>query len=322
MDALQDLGVIIVLAFQQLSPALDGLMLFATFFGKVEFYMLFIPLLYWLVDRKWGFRTFIALLAVDSVSNAFKLFLHQPRPYWVSSDVNLVGGPESSYGIPSSHASNPVTVLGYLAFKVRKSWMWLTAAVMVLLISVSRMVLGVHFPHDILGGWLIGALVLWAFLRWEDALAGWLGGRTIGGLSLLAFLASLVYILLGVAIAAAIAGDPDPSSWAAYAVEARSLDHFVTLAAAFFGSTAGYALMQRKASFETGGHVLTRALRYLLGLAGLVIVLYGLDALFELLHAGELLGYILRYIRYAATTFWVMFGAPWVFLKWKLAEPR
>jgi hypothetical protein len=34
----------------------------------------------------------------------------------------------------------------------------------------------------------------------------------------------------------------------------------------------------------------------------------------------SLVGYVLRYIRYTSVAFWAMFGAPWVFLKLKLAE--
>lgn len=35
-----------------------------------------------------------------------------------------------------------------------------------------------------------------------------------------------------------------------------------------------------------------------------------------------ILGYLLRYIRYAAVALWATFGAPWLFLRWKLADPE
>jgi hypothetical protein len=44
--------------------------------------------------------------------------------------------------------------------------------------------------------------------------------------------------------------------------------------------------------------------------------------LFGLVAADEsALGLALRYIRYGTVTLWAMFGAPWVFLKLRLAEP-
>jgi hypothetical protein len=63
--------------------------------------------------------------------------------------------------------------------------------------------------------------------------------------------------------------------------------------------------------------------RYGLGIVGVLIAMYGLDVLFGLFASDEsVLGYVLRYIRYGTVTFWVMFGAPWVFLKLKLVEEK
>ena len=48
----------------------------------------------------------------------------------------------------------------------------------------------------------------------------------------------------------------------------------------------------------------------------------GLDVLFGMIAADEtVLGIILRYIRYGMVSLWGIFGAPWVFLKLKLASP-
>ena len=61
--------------------------------------------------------------------------------------------------------------------------------------------------------------------------------------------------------------------------------------------------------------------RYLVGIVGVFIAMYGLDELFSLIAVDEsVLGYILRYIRYGTVAFWGLFGAPWLFLKLKLAS--
>ena len=81
--------------------------------------------------------------------------------------------------------------------------------------------------------------------------------------------------------------------------------------------------MKLHAPFKVSGSGGQRAVRYLVGIVGVFAILYGLDPLFSMITTDEtVLGYILRYIRYGATTFWVMFGAPWVFLKVKLAEQK
>ena len=62
--------------------------------------------------------------------------------------------------------------------------------------------------------------------------------------------------------------------------------------------------------------------RYVVGVASVLIVYVGLDFLFSLIAADDtILGYALRYVRYAIVTFWMSFGAPWLFLKTRLAEP-
>jgi hypothetical protein len=50
MDRLQESGIASILALQQLHPALDSVMNFFTFLGKIEFYLIIIPFIYWTVN--------------------------------------------------------------------------------------------------------------------------------------------------------------------------------------------------------------------------------------------------------------------------------
>jgi hypothetical protein len=56
MEALQQLGISLTQALQTLSPSLDGLMIFFTFLGRIEFYLLLIPFIYWTMDKRMGMR--------------------------------------------------------------------------------------------------------------------------------------------------------------------------------------------------------------------------------------------------------------------------
>jgi hypothetical protein len=80
--------------------------------------------------------------------------------------------------------------------------------------------------------------------------------------------------------------------------------------------------MRIYAPITTSGNWIQKAGRYLVGIAGVFLILQGLDTLFSQFAADETsLGYALRYLRYAATSFWAMYGAPWLFLRLKLADP-
>ena len=249
-----------------------------------------------------------------------KQLLHQPRPYWVADIMNL-STETSLYGIPSTHASNTLAVWGFLSYSLRRRWLWISAIVLVLLIGFSRVYLGVHFPHDVVGGWLLGAALLYLFVRGEQRVLPWLQQQSVGLQIGIGFGASVVLILIGLFVGVVISGSPDPEAWAHFATAARSPAHYFTLGGALFGAVAGFVLMLQRAPFDTGGSWGQRGGRFILGMLGLLLLWRGLDVLFALIAADETaLGYILRYIRYAATTLWATFGAPWMFLRVKLAH--
>ena len=319
MEQLQQFGISLIQALQTLSPSLDGLMKFFTFLGKIEFYLIIIPLIYWTIDRRIGMRALLALIFTDTLGMAFKLLFHQPRPYWIGGVKQMAE--ETSYGIPSTHASDSLAVGGYLAYRFKKSWFWIVIGVVLFLIGLSRLYLGAHFPHDVLFGWLIGALVLWGFARFADEAATWAKSYTLSMQVAIGFVISIAIIMIGLLIRLLVSGTSDPVSWSSYATEARTISPFFTLSGALFGAISGYALMRQYTRFLTSGTLGSRVLRYLVGIIGVVLIYFGLDEVFGLLAADEtILGYVLRFIRYGAATFWMTLGAPYVFLKIKLAK--
>jgi undecaprenyl-diphosphatase len=75
---------------------------------------------------------------------------------------------------PSGHAANAVAffLLAALMLATKRPLLWRSAAVaLALLIGMSRIMLGVHWPSDVLGGWLWGAACAligwWAVMRVE-----------------------------------------------------------------------------------------------------------------------------------------------------------
>ena len=321
MDTLIEFGVALIQEIQTLSPMLDGVMRIVTFMGTIEFYLILIPFLYWSVNTQLGMRILMALIVTDVLGVVFKQLLHQPRPYWVSDGVKALAS-ETSYGIPSTHASDSLVVWGYLAYAVRKVWFTVAATILVLLISVSRLYMGVHFPHDVVFGWIIGAVVLVLFIFVEPRLSPWLQAQSPSLLIAMGFAVSLLFVILGLVVSNVMSYYPDPASWASYATGARTLSSYFTLGGTIFGAIAGFVLMQQHARFQTSGVWLQRAARFLVGMVGVVIFWQGLDILFGMIAEDQTgLGYALRYVRYAMITGWATFGAPWVFLRFKLARP-
>jgi membrane-associated phospholipid phosphatase len=321
MNPIYESGIQFIQSLQTLSPTLDSLMGYISFLGTIDFYLILLPFIYWVISAPLGFRVLLVLLSTDFLGITFKQLLHQPRPYWVG-DVQALAE-ETSYGIPSTHASDTIAVWGYLAYKINKAWLWVVTFLLVLLIGMSRMYLGVHFPTDVLGGWLLGLVGIFLVVKGEAWLSPYLKKQPISVLIGIGFLASILMLLVGWLVGILIASSPDPAEWAQYSTQARGISHYFTLAGSTFGTVAGYALMREYAAFQAKGSWARRIGRFLLGMVGVLLLYFGLDMLFGMLAADEsTLGLILRYIRYGAVTLWATFGAPWVFLKLRLAEPE
>jgi len=107
-------STLINLWLQNLGDWLYLPMQFFTFMGYQEFYLLFIPIIYWCLEPKMGIRLGVGLMCSAALNGILKLTFHSPRPYWVDQRVRALST-ESSFGMPSGHAQNSVVFWGLLA---------------------------------------------------------------------------------------------------------------------------------------------------------------------------------------------------------------
>jgi membrane-associated phospholipid phosphatase len=318
MQTILDFGIRLIVALQGLGDWQTLPMKLFSFLGTEEFFMLVLPILYWCVDSLLGIRVAIILMLSTSLNGALKLAFHDPRPYWYSTSVHSLAT-ETSFGVPSNHAQSATVIWGILAAYLRKWWGWLAAVLLILLIGLSRLYLGVHFPQDVALGWLIGGLLLWLTLRFWDPVNAWVKKQNAGRQVLAAFLASLVVFLLPLIpfVWLKATNWQPPQEWAAYATQAISMQDAVTAAGTLFGLLVGLVWLARQGGFQTIGLWWKLVLRYLLGAANVIIIYYGLKIIFP--EGENILDYFLRYLRYTLIGFWVAGGAPWTFIRLKLA---
>lgn len=294
MQQFMDWGIELILWLQQFRPTLDLPFRAFTFTGDELFFLLFLPLVYWCLDRRLGAWVTLLFLVSAYVNAVAKVFAAQPRPalydarVWAYSDV---GG---SGGFPSGHTQNTLAVWGYLAARVRRTWMWIVAGVLVVCVPLSRLYLGVHFPHDLLGGYVIGALLLFVYLRWGERGEQWLARQSVGAQLALVAAFSIPLMLV------------------------FPTEDGVTGGATLLGMGTGFVIQARWIGFEVDGVLWKRALRYALGAAVMVGLWAGLRAAFSELEPALLF----RFIRYALMGFWGGAGAPWGFVRLGLAPGR
>ena len=91
-----------------------------------------------------------------------KFLIHMPRPFDILPQVYPLL-PENGYAFPSGHATFFMALTFSLFFLHRKAgYIFMFFA---LLIGFARIIAGVHFPIDILGGFILGALIAYFVKR-------------------------------------------------------------------------------------------------------------------------------------------------------------
>lgn len=128
--------------------------------------MPFLPfIIFWCVDKKWGYR-FIATLGVGEVINGIlKLTVCAYRP-WIRSDLIEPAGDSkvaaTGYSFPSGHTLSATCTYGTVFAWQRKkqSWIAVICAIMIVLTGFSRNFLGVHTPQDVIVGFIEAAIII------------------------------------------------------------------------------------------------------------------------------------------------------------------
>jgi membrane-associated phospholipid phosphatase len=322
MNGFWSLGIDTVVWLQTNAAFLAPLMQALSFFGTTEFLLLLGLIFYWCVDVRTGVRLGFLLIAGAGLGGILKLAFHMPRPYWYDARVQALSG-ESTYGMPSMHALYAWSIAPWLGKLTLRGWGLAAGALLAVGISISRIFLGVHFPGDVLAGFAIGIL-------------GWvgvdLGIRFIGPVlmragflaqCIAAFLASALLLIVQTATLRGLASSPDPAVWAENAARINAIlprnpNPIISLAGLILGMGVGLACKHRWAPFSAEGGIEKKFLRLLLGLSVALILLGGLAFLWN--GVDQPLGPVLRYMRYGLVGWWIIFLAPWLFVRWKLAD--
>ncbi|MFB6227173.1 MAG: phosphatase PAP2 family protein [Halobacteriales archaeon] len=146
-------------ALRSLLPpwAIDAFAVFTTL-GDTAFLLAIFLALYWFYDRDRGAIALAVFLGGVLTITGLKTALGLPRP---PESLHVVA--EDGYGFPSGHAFGATVGFGLLALVLRtprRSLRVALAAAAVLIVSASRVVIGVHYTVDIAAGIAVGLAYL------------------------------------------------------------------------------------------------------------------------------------------------------------------
>lgn len=269
-----------IIRFEPLTSFFKGI----TFLGNEWFLYLLLPVLYWCWKKRSGVYLIILVIIAAYLNFLLKNLIAWERP---PTDLWLIDA--DGYSFPSSHAVAATVIWGYLAYEVRKRWFTVLAISLIILIALSRVYLGVHYPQDVLAGIAVGALLL-HFYRW---MVKWFRpglakvNNIVKGGS--AILISIIILIL------------QPNGLVA------------TATGMFAGVVIGFLLEPHFADFDPGGRWYQNIVKAAVGLVVLMAILQGLE--------WTLPGNAsFKWFQFFAVGTWMTGGAPWLFVQLKLAR--
>ena len=290
MEQIWQWGIDVIIVIQKIrSPFFDYLFLFISFFGTQLFYMILLPLLYWCYDKKYASRILIIFLISGWLNTVMKYLINHPRPYSLNESVKIgtTGGP----GIPSGHAQQSLVVLVSISLWLKNRIFTLASVLIILLIALSRVYLGVHFPTDVFGGWFLGALVMMVLWPLFDRVENFLCGISplIQASSVIVLPALLSFILAS------------KSS--------------VLCMGALSGFTMGRILEKRFINFGSSESFKSCILRFITG----VIVMMLIYSTEKFLYSRSISYYlVIVFIHSSILGLWISAGAPVLFKKYRI----
>lgn len=268
---------------------LNYFFLFITEFGDELVFLIISSILFWTVNKDFGYRFMMIFLGTIAVNDVLKFSISRQRP-WQAGIVDVVG--EGSYGhsMPSGHAQGSMTMALALNERFGKSKQWVTLLLFTIavLVSISRVYLGQHYLSDVIVGMIVAFAVFYAIKLIAPKMK-------ISTSKFIYLIAPVLIVLL-------------------FFVHEKN--YFVAVSA-MIALTIGHDLEKRYINYDIQKTTKVKILSYVIGLVVALLLKEGIKFALpyedELIPDTSVLNLWLDFIRYFILCLWVSLGSFFVF---------
>jgi membrane-associated phospholipid phosphatase len=290
----------IILFFHSIAtPFLDSIAEFFTFFGEETVFILIIAYILWCGSKRTGFAIYSTLLISLGTMSILKAIFRAPRPFQVLAEIEGKRlATATGYSFPSGHATGAASFYSSLAVSFKKRWLSIICAVLILMVAITRIYLGVHWPLDAFTGLVLGVTVTFiayeALLRLYDNPTNLVKFAWVIGIIGTAGALALTFLIS--------AGLADPVGFT----------DFLKLLSLAGGGYIGFAIDQSRIHYSVAGSTKAKIVRYVAGVV-ILLVIQGSKAILP-----EHLFF--SFLRYIITGFWATGLYPLVGMRIKLGK--
>ena len=152
----------------------EGFSKFFDFFGAETGMLALVLIVMFCWKKEAGQKLALIVSCVNMWLPMIKSAVLRPRPYMEHPDrvkalalsdkkADAFDVAAQGYSFPSMHSASVPALYFALAKEAEKKWLWIAAGILTVLVGVSRVMAGMHYPTDVLAGWALGFAVLWIF---------------------------------------------------------------------------------------------------------------------------------------------------------------
>lgn len=287
------------------NPFFDWFFGLITHLGEETFFLVIAILFFWCINKREGYFILLTGLIGTVVNQMAKLLFRIPRPWVLDPDFEIVEAAReeaTGYSFPSGHTQNIAGTYGSICAYNPKKWKTVLCVTIIVLVSFSRMYLGVHTPLDVIASLILALLLILALrpaFATEESFKKSMPWIVVGSVVLSIGFLAYVLGLSGVSFL-------DPHNYQS------GLKNACTL----LGCTAGLVLVHILDSkfihFDTKARWYAQVLKLIGGLIGVLIIKSGLSAPLTALFGNEFIARSVRYFLIVAFA-----GAVWpLTFKW------